>query len=268
MISLKEYNSKTRLPKADYVFEDVKTLSAVLPNLTPKIEGLWDMLLINPTIKECKQLLDSTVIPQWITLTVFLQNSKLENICLQYPQYQPKKVSFKEQAQTILSGITHTVDPKAFNVLLSAFRGNIVDLQATLELLDKECSTAVITLNEVQKRVNYQKPTYASEVMNAFLLKASNRWKLLNNLVQQLGEEFAYNALYKYVKSLLLDKEDYLHNKSVKNQIISRIDAPAICNAYVAFTLSSNYKQLRNVLQVIECRSLTNLNVMSEYYLD
>lgn len=261
---LKEYNAKVKLPNADLCLEEAGPLYKLLDNLTPKIEGKWEILIVNPTIKECKKLLDSRQIPEWVNITIYLQSKKMEQVCLEFPEYQPKVIPFKEQAKELLLGVHHLIDKKAFNVLVEAFRGNISDLQKTLLELDEECKGSRITLKDVQSKVNYTKPVYASEVIDAFLLHKSQRWILLNKLTQTLGDSYAYNTLYKHVKTLLHQKAKYLNNEDVDMRVVERIDAPSICYAYAIFSASSNYHQLYGIFQAIDNRCQEYLERMTD----
>lgn len=261
---LKEYNAKVKLPNADLCLEDVSVLYKLLDNLSPKIEGKWEIQIINPTIKDCKQLLDNKNIPEWLNITVYIQAKKMEQVCLEFPEYMPKQVPFKAQAEELLMGVQHLIDKNAFRTLVDAFRGNLPDLQRTLTELDESCTGSRITLKDVQSKVNYTRPVYASDVMNSFLLQEKQRWSLLNKLVQNLGSSYAYNALYKYVKTLLNQKAKYLNNEDVELRVIKRIDAPSICYAYTIFSISRNHNQLYGIFQVIDNRCQAYLERMSD----
>ncbi len=260
---LKEYNPKVKLPNADLCLEDAESLYKILDNITPRISGNWEIFIINPTIKECKTLLDDKSVPQWVTVTIYIQPKKMEQVCLEFPEYRQKKVSFKEQAKEVLADVQHLVDKKAFNILVNVFRGNIGDFQKTILDLDANCKGNKITVKDVQSKVNYVRPVYASDVIDAFLLHENQRWALLNKLIQELGESYAYNAAYKYVKTLLQQKQDYLQNEDVELRAVKRIDAPSICYAYVLFSLSSSYKQLYGIFQALDNRSADYLERMS-----
>lgn len=252
------------LPSADLCLEDVSILCKLMVNFTPKIDGRWDILIVNPTIKECKGLLDNKQIPEWLDITIYLQAKKLEQVCLEFPEYQPRNVPFREQAKELLANVSHLIDKKAFNILVDAFRGNLPDLQKTLFELDENCTGPRISVKDVQAKVNYVRPTYASDVINSFLLQEKQRWTLLNKLVQTLGDSYAYNALYKYVKTLLYEKAKYLNNQDVDLRVVNRIDAPSICYAYTIFSTSTNYQQLYGIFQAIDNRCQEYLERMTD----
>lgn len=261
---LKEYNAKVTLPDADLCLEEVSALYKLMVNFTPKIEGRWNILIVNPTIKECKELLDNKQIPEWMDIIIYLQAKKLEQVCLEFPEYQPKNVPFKEQAKELLTSVNHLIDKKAFSILVEAFRGNLTDLQKMLIELDENCTGPRISIKDVQAKVNYVRPTYASDVINSFLLQEKQRWVLLNKLVQALGDSYAYNALYKYVKTLLHEKNKYLNNQDVDLRVVNRIDAPSICYAYTIFSTSTNHQQLYGIFQAIDNRCQEYLERMTD----
>lgn len=266
MFSLKQYNKKEKLPKADYILEELKELQRVLENLTPRLVGVWEILLIQPSIKDTKEVIEEKLVPKWVNVTAYLSKKNLETVCIQYPNLIPKQTSFKEQVDDILSDMTHLIDKKAINTLMQAFWGNLPELQTTLMVLDKE-ATGVITLKDVEKKVNYTRPVYASEVLSSFLLHEKRRWTLYNKLVQELGLSFAYNALNKYAKTLLLEKNKLLNNKDISQFIVKRVDAPFICYVYSLFAISTNYNQLFGIMHAIDNRSVQYLERTGYDYL-
>lgn len=253
------YNAKIKLPPADMCLEEVAQLEKILPNLSPRIEGKWHIQIVNPTIKESKHLLNSVSMPNWIDINLYLQQKTMEQVLLDFPEYMEKEKPFKEQAKELLAGFNHIIDKKAFNTLVEAFRGNIADFQRTLMELDEECKGTVVTLKDVQEKVNYTRPVYASDVLNAFLMGQRNRWQLLNKLRQNLGDSYAYNALYKYSRTLLKSKAAFLRNEDVKLRVVKRIDAPSICYAYTLFRISSNYMQLYGIFHALDNRGEQSL---------
>lgn len=263
MFKVLEYSKKTKLRSADYILEDSKSFYKVKGNLTPKIEGFLEVLVVNPSIKEAIGLLEDSSIPEWLNITIYLQNKKLEEVCLRFPEFQPKKISFKEESKKLLTEIDSIIDTKAFNVLVDAFRGNIVDLQQTLEALDRECTTGKITLKDVQGKVNYTKPVYATDVLEAFFKREKQRWKIYYTFVSNLGDEYAYNALYKCIKTQLKQKADYLQNKDVTSRLVKHVDAPFICYAYTLFSQSTNFNQLYGLMVSLDRRSAESLERIS-----
>lgn len=254
MIKLSLYNARVKLPNADYVLESQEDLEEILDVLTPKFEGTWDIIVIDAKIKFVKDFILADSTPDWVTINFYMNRAKLDEIVLIYPKYAPRVKTNKENFDELIASMKHLVDESARRALYKALGTDQIKLKEVLTKLDKECSGVSISLKDVQGTVSYSKKVYASEVINAFLLKDRNRWNLFDKLLKELGMEYAYNAMYKYVRKLLLEKNDYLHNKDVKMRIVSKVDAPLICYAYTMFSNSTNYKQLHCIMYGIDHR--------------
>ena len=253
-------NNKKKLPDADYTLDTMDKLEDMISVLTPKFQGKWLFVLLDPKIKFVKEMLDNHLIPDWVDVKIFLSSKKIEQICLEFPEYTPKKVSVKDSFNELLASIKHVVDPSGTKALYQAYRDNPTETEDTLRRIDKECEDSTITLKTVQSNFLVNKHTYVSEVINAFLLNDRNRWYKYQLLLSELGQEISYYAMYKYVKKLVKCKNDYLQNKDVDIYIVKQIDAPLICYAYVLFANTNNYKCLLAILCAIEHRSQESLS--------
>lgn len=264
MITLHEFNRKTKLPEADYIIEKTEKLQGIIDNLTPKFEGKWIFLIIDPKLKFVETLISGVEIPEWIHLELFMNQKKIEAVCLKHPKLQPKQVTKKDNFQEAIASVKHLVSKQAAKVLYQALGSNPSELENVLSQLDNDCPGDIITYKQVQSVINYTKQVYASDVLNAFMQGDINRWNLYNTLVHNVGKDIAYFAMYKYSKSLLLSKNDFLQNKDVKNYIVKRVDAPLICYVYTLFSNSSTSDQLICILNSIENRSSDRLNFILE----
>lgn len=248
MIAIKELSKKTKLPDADYVLEKPESLQGIIDVLTPKFKGKWLILLVEPTIKYVKELITADRIPEWIDVQVYVGPKKVEIICLEFPKLQPVKLTNKEAFDEAVKRTKNLISKQAAKLLYQALGSNSDDLERTLQKLDLECTTGEITYKQVQTELHFTKITYASDVLNSFLLKESQCWQLYNKLIHNIGMDYAYNAMYKYAKSLIEDKQKYLMNEDVKNWHIRKIDAPLICYTYVLFVNSTCSTQLPVIL--------------------
>ena len=255
MISLKEMSRKVQLPDADYVFDKVDKLPELLDNLTPKFNGKWLIILIEPTIKYVKDLLSLNTVPEWVDVIIYMAAKKIEVVCLDFPKLQPKRVSNKEAFEEAVKQTKNLISKSAAKLLYQALGSNPDELGKTLQKLDEECTTGEITLGQVQSTLHYTKVIYASEVVNSFLLGEAQCWTLYHKLIHNIGMEYAYNAMYKYVKNLLLEKQKYLCNQDFKNYKVKLINAPLICYTYFLFVNSKSYKQLPEIMYCIQNRS-------------
>lgn len=259
MIKLAALNKQSKLPEADYVLDKSEKLLSLLEVLTPKFKGNWDILLIDPKIKEAKDLIDVDTVPDYVECTLYLPQAKLDIIVMDYPKLAPKQKSNKDVFKEMISGLSHMIDKNAMWLVYNTVGSNLTALQEALDKLDKECEGTSITSKQVQSTFAVTKRVYSSDVIRAFLLKDRYRWLKLSTLVSDLGTEYAYYALYKQVRELLTQKNDYLHNEDTKNSLVQLVDAPFICYAYTLFANSSSWRNLYGVMYSIDNRNKETL---------
>lgn len=255
MLKLEYYNNKTKLPKVDYVLDKPEKLSDLVVNLTPKFEGQWEIILLDPKITQVNEIIETNVIPDWITLYIYVNNAKMEKILLEHPTFAPQQVSVKETFKLMIAELHNSIETKAMYDLYDAVGANVQALQEALNKLDAECEGGVITVKQVHSSYTYTKHVYASEVLEAFLTKDKQRWYKFDRLTHELGDTIAYYALRKQVTMLLRDKNKYLHNVDVKSTLVTRVDAPYICYVYTLFANSSSPSDLRGLMYCIENRN-------------
>ena len=249
MINFTELTRKTRFVHSDYTFEQADKMLELLPTLTPKFDGNWTVVLIDPNIKDVFELVDNDVLPSFVECYVYMNQSKLERIFLKYPKLIAKKQKPWDTYMLMLSDLNHPLEHSATKYLYKALSGDIDRLKEALEKLDANCKGEVITLKEV--KVDYtkvRKATYASEVVRAFFLKDRNRWSLYESLVKDLGQSYAYYSVRKQVGNWLKDKGDYLANKETDNRSIDSVDAPFISYVYLLFVNSVSPNDLPGLM--------------------
>lgn len=259
MIELQVYNKKSRLPEADYVLDKSEKFLTLLDVLTPKFDGNWEFILVEPKISEVKDLIDNDVVPDFVNCHVYMSTAKVETVMLDYPKLAPKRVSAKEEYTEMLGHLNHLIDKNAAYVLYDSMEHNLDKLRDALAQLDAECEGTTITTKQVKQTFVTMKRTYASDVIYAFFKRDKTRWFKYNALVKDLGERIAYYALYKQARNWLHDKDDYLQNRDVKNRHITDIDAPFICYVYTLFANSHDDRELYAIMASIDNRSQDTL---------
>ena len=262
MVKLVSSGNKAKVPAGDYVLDKPDIFEDIVNNLTPKFEGVWDIVLIDPKIAQVKNLLEVTRVPEWVNVIAFVNDKKINEICMEFPDLQPKKKTRKEAFDEFIAGLNHLVDKKTSSVLFSAYLENPSETEEVIKRLDKECESVAIPLSAVQANVVVSRRVYASEVVDAFLMLDKNRWKKFETLQREIGLEISYYAMYKYVKKLLSEKNKYLHNQNVKTYSVKKLDAPLICYAYTLFVNSHEYKQLPVILYALEHRCKESLKLL------
>lgn len=254
MIKLALLKKKSKFPEADYILDKPEMFFSLLEVLTPKFKGNWEIVLVDPKLKEVKSLIDNGI-PEYINCTIMLVQAKLDNVVMDHPTLAPKTLSPKDEYKEMISSLKHVMEDRAMWMLYNAMGPNMQLLQEALDKLDAECEELYITVKQVQQTFAVSKRVYASDVLRAFLIHDRYRWFKLNTLTKELGEEYAYYAIYKQVRELLADKNKYLHNEDVKNRLVGTVDAPLICYAYVLFANSNSWRNLHGVLHDLEERN-------------
>lgn len=268
MIELRKYNRKVKMPDADYVLDKFEEFEPILVNLTPKFTGRWLIILLDVKITEAKSILENEMLPEFLDILILLPQAKLDKVLLEFPKFQQKQLSNKDMFKELVAGLNHPMDTNAMWSLYETLNGNIPRLTEALQKLDKECESTTITLKQVKTSFGIQNVVYASQVIEAFLTRSKHRWYLFNKLLHELGEEYAYYALYKHVRRLLTDKAKYLVNEDVKNFSIAKIDAPFICYAYMLFSNSSSPCNVHSIMWCLDNRSSDIEVLLKEDYRD
>ena len=259
MIVLDEYVKKARLPRSDYVVHSVDELWSIVYCLTPKFNGEWDIILLNPTIVEAKSLLDMNEFPNYVNCKILLQRVKLDQVAMEFPSAYRKQKTKYERYQDLIASLTHLIDKDAMKILYKNNNGDLDTISDLLMKLDATCEGDIITVSSV-KKVCHSKPiTYASDVVISFLRKDRFRWNKYKTLVSNLGEKYAYYAIFKQIRLLLKTKNDYLNNKDIKNFAIENIDAPFICYAYTLFMNNNNWRNLYAIMWALDNRGGHNI---------
>lgn len=228
-------NSKdTRIRDADYLFEDVDKFKKLLPYLRKKIEGTWEIAILEPDIKSVREFADSESIPGYVTVSLYLDRHVAEQIASEKPKLFIKEKTAYEKYLDLISDMKILIEPKAAKELYQRVGTDKSKIPEYLQELSNT-SNEKITVNDVRKTVNDERRLYASDVVNAFLLKTRWRWSQYNKLVSNLGRDYAYFSMRKYISKLLEEKNDYLQNKDTTLRVVDKIDALSINLAYVLF---------------------------------
>ena len=254
MISVQVLNKKAKVPDADYVLDTPEDLEHLLGVLTPKLSGKWLVVLWDFKLKDVKDLLSRELFPEYVDCVVLLPSAKLDQVLLEFPKFQEEQKSNKDLFKDMVAGLTHLIDEKAMWSLYNSLSGNLSKLEEALHKLDNECEETTITVKQVKQTFDTREIVYASDVLDAFLTKNRFRWSKYRILVEELGEEYAYYALYKQVRKLLNDKSEYLQNKDVKNYTVNKVDAPFICYVYTLFACNTTWRNLYSLMLRIDDR--------------
>jgi len=262
MLSLYEQNKQTHYKHYDYLPETLEEFYSIVNVLTPKFEGSWEFVFINMKISETKALLDDSQLPDFINCTIYLPLNKLNKVLEEYPKYKPVILKPYEQYMQFLSTLTHPVDKKAVSYIYQASQRNLDTIKEVMQKIDEDCTGDTITIRDVQKEFSYTKHVYTSQVLKDLLQRNKSFSRNFEIWVNELGTEYAYNSMFKQVKQLLLDKQQYLLGKEVHNPNAVHIDGISITRLYLLFMNSTHHKQLDSIAYIYYSN---DLNMFKEF---
>lgn len=223
-----------------------------------KLEGTWEICIIDPSIKEMRRIFD-TQLPECVNLRVYADMNDINQFTLERPDVKTEKVSNYTLYQELFKDISATFDPNAVSEIYQRAGPDIDNLKTALSDVLEVSNGNHVTLNDVNKVLLPNKRVYANDVMRAFIGPKTipYRWSLLNRLRDELGDEYAYYTLRKYIQRLLVNKNKYLINEDVAQNFerdVKDIDALTIDYAYSLFMEYNSPKLLSAIFFKLERR--------------
>lgn len=261
MIKILKASNKLVLPKADYNFEKYEQYCDLVPMLTPKFEGKWVLVLNDFKISEVTDILN-TENNTAIDVYILLRGEKYDTVIKENPKYYTKQKTAWESYKELIANMNCMIDKRAMSNLYKAIGPNIIELQKALSHLKDKAKDDLITNKLVTSEYNVTTNVYSSDVLEAFYSKQKNRWTLANKFLNDLGNEYAYRAMLRYVRNLLQDKSNYLTNKNVRLRETKDIDAPFIAYAYSIIENVQTSKDFILFLVALENRNQNSLNTI------
>lgn len=196
-----------------------------------------------------------------MNLLLLADAADLEQYQLEKPSVHIEKVSSYDAYIALFTDIADIVfDPKAVSEIYKRAGPSIDKLKEALASCIEISDGVKVTLKDVDKVLLPNKRVYASDIVRAFLRArdVKYRWSLVDRLVQDLGTDFAYYSIRKYIYNLLTNKDKYLQNETVVERFqrdIESIDALTIVHAYTTFMEYNKPALLYAALYTIERRN-------------
>lgn len=250
MIRFVVYARDTRIYDTDYIFEDCEKLLKLLPYLKKKIEGTWNIAVLLPSIKYARKFVDEEIVPEYVDLVMYLEKDVSTQLMSERPKLLVKEKTAYERYMDIIADMKVLIDPKAAKELYFRVGQSKGKLQEYLMELADQSNGQTVTLDMVKRNVVDERRLYASDVLNAFLLRDRWRWKRYEKFVSALGRDYAFYSLRKYVTRLVREKNKYLRNEETTIRGIERIDGFSINHAFIVFntTVSSELDMCMHML--------------------
>ena len=146
MIELRQHRKDMDFSSYDYVFEDVRKFEDVLPFLLPKLEGEWNILLVEPKPSYIRTYLDTSVIPSYIHLLITVEPNQLEQLYLERPNLVEKERTNWDVYMDLIKEFPVPMDDKAMRELYYRAGPREESLRSALdELVDY----SIITMREI-----------------------------------------------------------------------------------------------------------------------
>ena len=265
MISVKSAKC-SHSDKADYFFEHADDYFDVLPYLYGKIIGKWYIMVLADNIKEIRHIFNVGV-PEDVTVDVLTDQSNIEQFLMEHPDTRVAALSPYEMYMELFRDIGDIIfDPKAVSEIYKRAGPNIEELEKALQQVIQTSDGIKVTMQDVDKVLLPNKRVYASDIARAFLhmRECPWRWQLVDRFINDLGQDFAFYSVRKYIQQLLQNKNKYLHNETVAERYardVQTVDAFTVIHAYATFTKYNKPAMFRAVLRELEGRNFTNVSV-------
>lgn len=252
MVEVRQYRKDMTYTGYDSVYEDAKEFSEVLPYLMPRLEGEWHILVLEPKLDFVRSCLDTGLIPSYVSLTLAIEPSQLEQLYLERPKLMEQEKSPWQSYMELLAHFPNQMEDKAMRELYYRVGPSEDKLAEALEQLK---SMPYVTVKEIDKRWAPVERVYASQVVRTFLTgKRSVAWTQVRILEGEIGMTVAFYAMRKAVRRLFNSKVKYLKNQPVKESYISKVSIYDITLLYWLFEEATDPNQLYPILYMFERR--------------
>lgn len=252
MIQIRKHSRDVDFSIYDYVIEDFDQFLTLLPFLTPKVEGDWNIIIIEPKLAFVRMCLDTEIIPEYLSLVITMEKALLEQLYLERPALVDKEKTNWERYLDMLSGFESVLANKTMYEIYKRCGPREDTLRAALDLLSQY---PVITMKEINKHFAPVTRVYAKQVVHAFLRKRfSSAWKMLSMLEADIGSTIAFYAMRKSIRAIFNAKCNYLRNEETKEYIVESVDVYTIILLYWLFESATSPEQLYPILLMFERR--------------
>lgn len=253
MVTIRQHNKSIDFSVYDYVFEDAEKFLSILPFMTPKIEGDWSIIVIEPKLPFVRTCLDTEIIPAYLELVITIESGQLEQLYLERPNLVEKEKSNWEIYMDMVAHFESVLDNRSMYEIYRRCGPKEDNLRTALNTLS---IYPVITLTEVNKHFAPVTRVYANQVVRSFLLgRFRQAWRQLSILEEEIGPTVAFYSMRKNIRHLLREKSKYLRNEDTGERLIENIDVYSLIYLYQLFETAASPLQLYPILLMFERRS-------------
>lgn len=258
MVEIVPYKKDMNFRGYDEVYEDPSIFEEVVQYLKPKLDGSWNILVLEPKLEFVRTCLDTGYVPSYVTLTLAMEQAQLEQLYMEKPKLAEQEKGPWQAYQALIAKFPVPMEDKAMRELYYRVGPNEDKLAEALDQL-LECS--YVNLTEINKRWAPVQRVYASQVVRTFLIgRRSVAWKQLGILESSIGNRVTFYAIRKYVRHLFDAKAKYLRNEEVKERFIDKVSVYDITLLYWLFEEATAPEQLYPIFYMYERRTLNNVS--------
>lgn len=252
MVDVKQYRKDMNYQGYDKVYESSEEFEEVLPFMGPRLEGAWNILILEPNLAFVRSCLDTGMIPSYVFLTLAVEQAQLDQLYLERPKLAAEERTPWKAYMELISKFPVPMDDKAMREIYYRCGPREDKLAEALEQL-LECR--YVTMTEVNKRFAPRVRVYANQVVRTFLTgRRDVAWKQLSMLENELGTSFAFYSMRKAVRKLFKSKAKWLRNETVKENYIDQVRYDDLIFLYWHFEVATSPYQLYPILKMFERR--------------
>lgn len=252
MVEVKQYRKDMNYQGYDKVYESSDEFETVLPFMGPRLEGAWNVLILEPSLQFVRNCLDTGYIPSYVQLTIAVEPAQLEQLYLERPKLADEEKTPWTAYMELVKKFPVPMDDKAMREIYYRC-GPREDKLA--EALDQLLDCTYVNMTEVNKRFAPQTRVYANQVVRTFLTGKRNvAWKQLSMLETEIGERMAFFSMRKAVRKLFKSKARWLRNETVKERYIDQVRYDDLIFLYWQFEAATSPYQLYPIMQMFERR--------------
>lgn len=250
MITLKKKQKDMQFTPYDYTFEKMDKFYSIVPYLLPKIDGEWHIAILEPKFDEMLTLIDSSIVPKHLNVTIIVDKKVMEQLYLYHPEMEKPEKTNWEKYMDLLKTFEGSMEDKVMRELYYRAGPTEKALQEALGLLSKYPVVTMQILNKHFLKVNR---VFASRVVQQFLMGwHAQAYKALSILITEIGSKAAFYAMRKYIRTVYKEKVKYLNNEETKEWIVTKADSYTIVRLYTLFEEATNPYQLYIILHIFE----------------
>lgn len=287
MIKIEELNKYTKFPEhPDYILEKDKKFYKLLPYLTKRIKGDWNIVLVDFPIEALENICKELDIPAYLNLYIYVPRDVYITFIQKHTEFKQEPKKRKDIFMEYILSVPKLIDPNAVSELYKRCNGSVQIVESYMqELLNRASESETITRKIVTLVIPQSDNVYATDIIKSliacnntmipknghplskYLYKTNRPQILLQKLINTLGNDYAFYALRKVVYKLYKEKTEYLKNKTSKDDyILEVVDIYTLLYMKLAFELSKA-SQLVGLIYIIECRGVYSNNLLEDIIL-